>query len=44
MIKHGNTFFPDERVVDTSSKSKTASPNAGKVRTADPDTGKVKVA
>jgi hypothetical protein len=45
VIKHGNTFFPDD-AVRRQPQDKTASNIGlqGKVINADPDTGKVKVA
>ena len=45
MEKHGNTFFPGDRVkVVGGSVNKVASNEVGKVIGGDPDTGRVKVA
>jgi len=44
MLKHGNSFFPDDVVYIAPGGIKTAASGKGRVKTADPDTGKVKVA
>lgn len=44
MQKHGNTYFPDDRVVPVRPDgTKTAIREAGRVTGADPESGQVKV-
>ena len=45
MNKHGNTFFPEEKVAQVAADgTKVAGRKSGIVKNADPDSGRVKVA